>query len=202
MKLRNMWVFLMVTFVTVAFSTYFQSFALAADNELVIADFDTGDKPNNIGGDFGAWDKDPNDETQGAQINFEDTDALGDEYGYALRINYDVDSPNPAYNGFWMKLNAQDATKYNAVSFFIKGDQEAGFTPRIKVELKDKSNQPSPYLLSGVTNEWQKVTIPFDKFRKITDWSALNEFVLVFDDINSNPKQGAIFVDQVTFTKV
>ena len=36
-------------------------FAFAADkvpasNELMIADFNTGDKPNNIGGDFGAWD--------------------------------------------------------------------------------------------------------------------------------------------------
>ena len=217
MKLRNGWMFLMVTFVTVAFSTCFQSNAFAEDkannkangNELVIADFDTGDKPNNIGGDFGAWDKDPNDETQGAQVNFADStssgekiDALGDQYGYALRIDYDVDSPNPAYNGFWMKLNQLNATPYNAVSFFIKGDKEAGFTSRVKVELKDKSNQPSPYLLSGVTSEWQQVTIPFDKFRKVTDWSAMNEFVVVFDDINSNPKKGSIYLDQVSFKKV
>ena len=40
-------------------------------DELVILDFDTGDKPNNIGGDFGAWDKDPNDETQWCEISFE-----------------------------------------------------------------------------------------------------------------------------------
>lgn len=29
--------------------------SVAFAKELVIADFDTGDKPNNIGGDFGAW---------------------------------------------------------------------------------------------------------------------------------------------------
>ena len=176
----------------------------AADTaEVTVADFDTGDKPNNIGGDFGAWDKDPNDETQGCQVSFQEgPDATGDKYGYALRLQYDVDSPNPAYNGFWMKLNGYNASAYNAVSFFIKGDAEAGFTPRLKIELKDSANVPSPYLLSGVTGEWQKVTIPFDKFRKIADWTKLNEFVLVFDDINSNPKSGVLYIDQVTFRKI
>lgn len=172
-----------------------------AGNELVIADFDSGDKPNNIGGDFGSWDKDPNDETQFSQMAFEGDDALGNASGYSVRLDYDVDSPNPAYNGFWMKLNGEDATPYNAVSFYIKGDAEKGFTKRVKVELKDMSNQPSPYILTGVTDQWQKVTIPFEKFRKIKDWSGMNEFVIVFDDINSNPKSGTIYIDHVSFTK-
>jgi len=169
--------------------------------ELVIADFDSGDKPNNIGGDFGSWDKDPNDETQFCQMAFEGDDALGDASGYSVRLDYDVDSPNPAYNGFWMKLNGEDATPYQAVSFYIKGDGEKGFTKRVKIELKDMANQPAPYIVTGITEAWQKVTIPFDKFRKINDWSALNEFVVVFDDINSNPKAGTLYIDHITFTK-
>ena len=176
-----------------------KTYALAAE-KLVVADFDTGDKPNNIGGDFGAWDKDPNDETQKSAVTFEQQDALGDQYGYALRLEYDVDSPNPAYNGFWMKLNQLNATAYNTLKFYIKGDKTAGFTNKVKIELKDKANIPSPYLLSGITDEWQEVNIPLDKFRKITDWSALSEFVVVFDDINSNPKVGALFIDNVSFT--
>jgi hypothetical protein len=72
----------------------FGVFAYAADaNELVIADFDTGDKPNNIGGDFGGWDKDPNDESQGTQMSFDTDDSQGDASGYAIRLDYDVDSP-------------------------------------------------------------------------------------------------------------
>lgn len=172
-----------------------------AADELVIADFDTGDKPNNLGGDFGGWDKDPNDETQGTQMSFEPDDALGDPAGYAIRLDYDVDSPNPAYNGLWMKLNGQDATAYNALSFYIKGDAAAGFTKRVKIEVKDMNNKPSPYIVSGITEQWQEVVIPFDKFRRIEDWSAMNEFVVVFDDINSNPKKGTIFIDHVRFVK-
>ena len=173
---------------------------LAAD-ELVIADFDTGDKPNNIGGDFGAWDKDPDDDSQGTQLTFEPDDALGDTAGYSARLDYDVDSPQPAYNGFWMKLNGENASKYNTLNFYVKGNAEAGFTNRVKVELKDMTNKPSPYIVSGITNEWKKISIPFEKFRRITDWSSLNEFVVVFDDINSNPKKGTIYIDNLTLSK-
>lgn len=170
-------------------------------NELVIADFDTGDKPSNIGGDFGGWDKDPNDETQSAQMSFESDDALGDPAGYSIRLDYDVDSPNPAYNGFWMKLNGQNAADYNTLNFYMKGDPTAGFSKRVKIELKDMSNKPSPYIATGLTDQWQKFSIPFEKFKRIQDWSALNEFVVVFDDVNSNPKKGTVFLDHVTLSK-
>ena len=177
---------------------------MAADkaaNEIVVADFDTGDKPNNIGGDFGAWDKDPNDDTQGTKMTFEPEDSLGDPAGYAVRLDYDVDSPNPAYNGFWMKLNGENATAYNTLNFYVKGSKDGNFTKRIKLELKDMSNKPSPYIVSGITDQWQKISIPFEKFRRVEDWSSLNELVFVFDDINSNPKKGTVYVDQVTLSK-
>lgn len=171
----------------------------AAQSELVIADFDTGDKPNNIGGDFVAWDKDPYDDSQGTQLAFEPDDALGDPAGYSVRLDYDVESPNPAYNGFWMKLNGEDASKYNTLSFFVKGDAEKGFTNRVKIELKDMSARPSAYIVSGITGEWQRITIPFEKFRRINNWNSLNEFVIVFDDINSKPREGSLNIDHVTF---
>lgn len=166
--------------------------------ELVIADFDTGDKPNNIGGDFGSWDKDPNDETQGCKMSFVEDDAMGDAMGYSLRLDYDVDSPNPAYNGLWMKLNNLDASAYNTLNFYMKG--QGNFTKRVKIELKDSTGKSSPFILSGVTDQWQKFSIPFEKFAKIQDWKSLSEFVVVFDDINSNPKTGTINLDQVTLS--
>lgn len=182
--------------------TIFNSQAIAADaKELVIADFNTGDKPNNIEGDFGAWNKDPDDNTQKAEMKFESDDALGDTVGYSIRLDYDVDSPNPAYNGFWMKLKGVDATPYNSLTFYVKGDAKAGFTKRLKIELKDKSNKPSAYLVGNITDKWQKVSIPFDRFRRIQDWTSLNEFVVVFDDMNSNPKTGAIYIDQIALSK-
>ena len=172
----------------------------ATQGGLVIGDFDSGDKPNNLGGDFGSWDKDPNDETQFSHMSFESDDALGNPSGYSIRMDYDVDSPNPAYNGFWMKLNNLDATQYNTLSFCLKGDSTKTFTKRVKIELKDNSGKPSPYIVSGITGNWQKFEIPFEKFGRVSNWKQLSEFVVVFDDINSNPKSGTIYLDQVELT--
>lgn len=199
MKLKNIFCALLAVAMVLGYGSV--KSVLAAEQELVIADFDTGDKPNNIGGDFGAWDKDPNDETQGTTLSFEADDALGDPAGYAVRLNYDVDSANPAYNGFWMKFNGEDARAYNALNFYIRGDEGRGYTKRIKIELKDMTNKPSSYIVTGITGQWQKISIPFEKFRRISDWSGLNEFVVVFDDINSSPKEGTIFFDHVTLSK-
>jgi len=165
--------------------------------DLVIADFDNGDKPNNLNGDFGAWDKDPNDSTQGCDLTFVEDDALGDKYGYSIRLDYDVDSPNPAYNGIWMKVGA-DATPYTALALYLKGDVNAGYTRRIKVEVKDNFNKASSYILAGITPEWQRMVIPLKSFAKISkSLDKLTEFVIVFDDLNSNPKAGTIFVDHI-----
>lgn len=183
------------------FSAVSSQCAMAAGTELVVADFNTGDKPNNIGGDFGAWNKDANDETQGTAMSFVSDDALGDPSGYAVRLDYDVDSPNPAYNGFWMKLNNTDLTLYNVLTFYIKGDTTTGFTKRVKIELKDKSNKSSSYVIFNVTDAWEKVSIPFSKFRIIKDWSSMSEFVVTFDDVNSRPKKGTIYIDHVAFSK-
>ena len=59
------------------------------------------------------------------------------------------------------------------------------------------TNKPSPYIVTGITDEWKRIAIPFEKFRRINDWSSMNEFVVVFDDINSNPKKGTVYIDHI-----
>ena len=90
---------------------------------------------------------------------------------------------------------------FNTLSFYLKGDPAKDFTRRVKVELKDQSGRPSPYVVANLTGDWQKVSVPFEKFRRVSDWSRMNEFVVVFDDMNSRPKTGSLLIDQVTFSK-
>ena len=55
------------------------------------------------------------------------------------------------------------------------------------------------YLLTGITEEWQQVTIPLSEFQGVTDWSGMTEFVIVFDDLTSTKKVGTIYVDEIAF---
>lgn len=164
---------------------------------VLVDNFDDGTKPNALGGDFGAWNKDPLDPTQYCREGFDSANAFG-LAGYALRLDYDVDSPNPAYNGFWSKLENLDLRPYQTLSLYIKGDKAKGYTTQLKLELKNDRERGS-FLLKGITDEWQKVSVPILEFMGLSDWSRITEFVVVFDDTTATKKTGAIYLDDITF---
>ena len=182
----------------------FAPIVLAADrdgsNELMIADFDTGEKPNNIGGDFGAWNKDPTDFTQGCTESFDSVNRYGVKC-FCMKLDYSVDSKNPAYNGFWMNLQNLDATKYDNVAMRVKGDAKIGYTTVFKVELKNAAKQIGRFYVTNVTDKWQDIVIPMKAFKGVTDYSNLTEFVIVFEDRVASNKKGVIYVDDIRLTK-
>lgn len=172
----------------------------AQSSKLLIADFNKSE--TSLGEQFGIWDKDANDFTQSCKMSFAKDDALGEKEGKSLQLDYDVDSPNPAYNGFWLKINKAKTADFDTLSFYVKGDESKGFTPRIKIEIKDKKGGKASFLVENITDKWQKISLTLDKRSfDLNQPNPFTEFVIVFDDINSRPKTGRIFVDQIEFSK-
>ena len=171
---------------------------VAQNVPFVVADFNKPGSSSNIGGEFGTWDKDPNDATQSCRMTFVRDDALGSKEGMSVRLDYDVDSPNPAYNGFWLKLENADTSKYGALSFYIRGDAETGFTSKIKVEIKDKKGGKETHVIENISEKWQKISIPLKLDQSVK--KQLSEFTIVFDDVNSRPKLGTILIDEIEFS--
>ena len=173
-----------------------------AESSMVAADFDSGSKPNNIGGDLGTWNKDPNDKTQGCNMSFSQAAKHGDK-GFSLQLDYDVDSPNKgAMDGFWMVLQKQNVSQYDRLSFWIKGDDSLGFSKSIKLELKNSKGEVGKYTLSGITKDWKRFLIPLSQFAELKDLSSMTEFVIRFDDeVNADRKTGRIYVDDISFVK-
>jgi len=168
--------------------------------EIIIANFDSGEKPSNIGGNFGAWNKDPSDPTQWCRESFDNVARRGDT-GFAMKLDYSVLSPNPAYNGFWMMLPNFDATKYDALNLWVKGDSKAGYTTVFKIELKNASKQVGRYYVSNVGDQWQEISIPLSEFKGLIDRSSLSEFVIVFEDRMASNKKGVLYIDDIRFVK-
>ncbi len=174
--------------------------AANAAGELVVADFDSGEKPNNIGGDFGAWSKDPTDFSQGCTESFDSVNRYGTK-GFGMKLEYSVESKNPAYNGFWLFLQNLDASKYDNVAFRVKGDAKIGYTTVFKMELKNTAKQVGRYYVTNVSDQWQDIVIPLKDLKGITDYSNLTEFVIVFEDRIASNKKGVIYIDDLRFTK-
>lgn len=173
-----------------------------AEGETVVSDFDSGEMTNNLGGGIEVWlAGDGSDATQFSKMSLVPDDALANAAGKSVRIDYDVDSENPAYNGIRTDLKDFDTTGYKTVNFYIKGDTTSGFTKVLKIELIGESGHPSPTMVNGITDQWQKISIPLTDFPMIKDGSKLQKFVVVFADINNDPKVGTIYLDHVSFSK-
>ncbi len=178
---------------------------------LVLADFNSGDKPNNVGGDFGGWDKDPNDSTQGCQLSFDTDNVKGQKSGYSIRLTYDVDSPNLAYNGFWMKLNGVNAMDFNTLNFYAKGDLSKGYPSDLCIQLQDNVEQekrdPGSMYFSnllcvpGLSRDWQKFSVPFSGIPNLVNRGDLRELLIVFRGDVTYPKTGAVLIDQVYLSR-
>jgi hypothetical protein len=166
--------------------------------ELMVADFNSGDKPNNLGGDFGAWIKDPDDPMQGCIESFDRADRFGNS-GYALRLIYSVDSSKPAFGGLWMNLPNVNASPYAALKFRVRGDAKLGFTTVFKVELKDSVGQSSHYYVRGVSDQWQDIAVPLTAFEGLANMRSLKQFTITIEDTTATDKRGVIYLDDVRF---
>ena len=163
----------------------------------MVADFDQPGWQTNLKDPFGTWDRDPDDPTQYCRARLVDDPRMGSS-GYSLMLDYNVNSPNPAFNGFWMKLPSVRVRDFQALSFAVKGDPEHGFTHRVKLELKDRK-RTATYVLEGIQSEWVRARIPLEAFRDIEKIRTATEFVVVFDDKTVTQKTGTLFLDEVAF---
>lgn len=168
--------------------------------KLLVADFDSGRKPNNLGGDFGCWIKDPDDPAQGCIDAFDESNRFGTK-GYALRIIYSVDSDKPAFGGLWMRLQNLDATGFDRLEFRVRGDAKMGYTSALKIELKDAMDVSSHFDVRNISDQWQNVSVPLKDFQGMANIRKLKEFVIVIEDRTATAKQGVLYLDDVRFTR-
>jgi hypothetical protein len=155
---------------------------------------------NNLKGSVNPWAFSPDDSSQGCSSANKKDSTLG-EKGTYLQIKYDVDSPNLAFNGVYWELKDVDFSSFYSLSFNIKGDTAKGFTSVLKLELKNNSGQVGVYFVQGITEEWQKITIPLSEFKGLTDLTSMKEFTVVFVDTEVTKKEGVLLIYDLAVNK-
>jgi hypothetical protein len=137
----------------------------------------------------------------------------------------------PTFAGYYSQMGGGSLTKpdgsvlYTAVSFWVKGADGGEF---FKIQIKNKSetqylytnpynssdwthyyrNEAAVYITDhldgGVEKDvWKKVIIPFHNFANLDGWSAMSEFVIVFENsqstANGSATSGTIYIDDIMF---
>lgn len=174
----------------------------------MIADFDRGMMVNNLQGECGTWEARPEDKMQGINAVLDKDYRLGDS-GYSLKLEYSVDSPMNAVNGFWTQLRSFDASPYDHFEFWVKGDGAKGCTTLFKIEFKkfqkDKEGHDETikgsYIVKGVTDKWRKMSVPLNVMNGILDWKDIVELVITFEKRRVDKPKGAIYFDDFAFVK-
>jgi len=181
------------------FGVFLALFPLAVNPEslipqriLWIETFDHAEIPKNIG----TWEHNVLDSDQGIKLELVDQDASNKKGGKSLALHFDVDSPNPAMVGCWIRLENQDLSAFDTLHFSLKS-QGGRFTGNVAVQFTDEGNRKASYLVSGVRKDWKEYGIPLKKFPRISDWSKVKEFEVIIDDMNAVPKEGTLLIDEI-----
>jgi len=173
------------------------------ESDKMIDDFNDGDCQNLLGGENAGY-ASPDSYCVGIPYN-EDLDNVLGNSGYSLEIRWGI-TDSMAENDWGtlaMDFQQYDARIYKAVSFWVKGSVGGEkFGVQIKdIEGPDWHMTTIPiqhYLPGGVTNQWQKVTIPLAAFKDVHTHDSLDGFAIVFEE-ELRSGTGIIYIDDVKF---
>ena len=172
-----------------------------------IAGFNAGKISNDLGGESGTWEKDPDDKAQWCRASLDNTVRRGGS-GASLKLEYSLNSAKDASNGFWTQLNGLDASPYDHFEFWVKGDSRKGYPEKLKIEFKKIQKNAAGideaikahYIVEGITGDWQKISIPLNVMNGILDWRDMREFVITFEKKRLGAQEGALYLDDIGFT--
>ncbi len=131
-------------------------------------------------------------------------------FGHVWEIYYNVEKEG-SYNGTWLafantNMNQVFAASptYSKLIFFVKSDSTVPMN--FKVELKSPNNGVEYYYVTGITENWVLVIVPFKKFKKYswtnnTNFSQLIQMTFVFENNIDIVKKGHIYVADIGFAK-
>ena len=177
------------------------------EGTFLVADFDKdGETDREWTAQVGAWLSDPTDPTIRCLEAYDPVQRYGLK-GYCLKLWYDIDSPNSAFGGLWLKLQngtqmSFDATRFRAVRLMIKGTASAaGASSQVKMELKNARQEVGAVMVTGIGPDWRAFEIPLSDFRGLSDRSKITEMTIVLDREIATDLEGILYFDEIHFVE-
>lgn len=150
---------------------------------------------------IGVWEHNLFDSDQSLKVGVTEGNNADEKHRKILKLDFDVDSPNPAMVGCWLKLENLDLSEFDTLRLKIKSDESERFSGNLALQFTDADNKKAPYLINGIGKDWKEFEVPLKKFKRIHDWTRITGFEIIIDDINARPKEGVLFVDEISVSR-
>ncbi|HCB14898.1 MAG TPA: hypothetical protein DEP36_15220 [Gammaproteobacteria bacterium] len=178
------------------------AFAIAP---LVLHDFEHVTSPT-PGISMGSWTINP--DFPAGRISYRLKPVQRGESHRALYLQYRFNSGANEAIGWQLNLSDLDASAYDHLELWIRGDDHAGFAKALKLEFK----QPLPggpsgllrqgsTMIDGITSDWQRFRVPLHWMNGIDEWMHLRQFALVLQPRRSPVTEGAYWLDELALVK-
>lgn len=152
------------------------------------------------------WSTDP-DQPSG-RIGYRLTPDGRTDDGQALYLQYRFNPGATEALGWQLSLPDLDASAYDHLELWIRGDAHARFAESLRLEFKQPLAGGPPGLLrqgstliEGITSDWQRFQVPLRSMNGIADWTHLRQFSVVLQPRRSPVTQGAYWLDDVALIK-
>lgn len=126
----------------------------------------------------------------------------------ALYLQYRFDPGATEAIGWQLSLPDLDASAYDHLELWIRGDAQAGFAEALKLEFKQPLTdgplgllRQGSTVIEGVTDDWRRFQVPLRWMTGIDDWTHLRQLALVLQPRRSPVMQGAYWLDDLALIK-
>lgn len=110
--------------------------------------------------------------------------------------------------GWQLRLPDLDASRYDHLELWIRGDQRTGYADTLKLEFNQPlSGGPSgllrqgSYVITGITDDWQQIRIPLNLMNGIEDWKQVRGLTLIWQPRRSPITRGGYWIDDLALIK-
>ena len=128
--------------------------------------------------------------------------------GRALHLRYRFDPDAAGDIGWQLALPDLDASAFDHLEFWIRGDADSGYADALKLEFKQPlANGPFGLLrkgstvVAGIDGNWRQIRVPLNLMSGIADWKHLRQFGIVFEPGRSPSSSGGYWVDDIALLK-
>jgi len=134
-------------------------------------------------------------------------DPSGERPGRSLHVRFAFLAADEGVVGMRVPLPDVDASGFDHLAFWIRGDPQVGFGPSVKIRLRrpDPEDgghwQTGSFVVDGIGERWQRVVVPLNRMPGIREWTHLCDFLLLIQARRVGVPSGGYQLDDIALLR-